>query len=227
MLSLATGRAAWPDETLPAGTRWNDQAGDLDGVVSLVIDGEVPEPAVAGTLEAAARHVAAVLRDKLPFCHIQAVAGSGDSYAMAFGQLEQARGDGAFLVDSPPPPAELILAKPCDQCRAAPAEHEKVREAVAAAENPPDLCADCMLRVEPAGGTKGSWERRSPRPERRLRDALAGAGMPVTGFPDNFRDLAERGRRDADDAPTQLGLIYADGNRVGAFLGAAAEHARA
>src|SRR5579859_522673 len=98
MLSLATGRAAWPDEKLPAGTRWNDQAGDLDGVVSLVIDGDVPEPAVAGTLETAARQVAAVLRAELPYCHIQAVAGSSDSYATAFGQLEQARSDGAFLV---------------------------------------------------------------------------------------------------------------------------------
>ncbi len=227
LLSLATGQAAWPDDALPAGTRWNTEAGDLDGVVCLVIDDEVPEPEVTGTLDAAARQVAGVLRHKLPFCHIQAVSGSGDCYATAFAQLAQARRGGVFLVDSPAPAAELVLAKPCDQCRAAPAEHEKVQEAVTGSEQPPDLCADCWCRVQAAGGTKGSWERRSPRPERRMRDTLAGAGTTVTGFPDDFRDLAQRGRRDHDDAPTQLGLIYADGNRVGAFLGAAAEHARA
>ncbi len=227
LLSQWTGRDAWPDDALPARTRWNAEAGDLDGVVSLVLCDGVPEHEAGAVLSAAARQVASVLRDKLPFCPVQAVAGSGDCYAVAFGELERARSDGAFLVDSPAPAAELILAKPCDQCRAAPAEHEKVLAAVADDGKPPDLCADCLLRVEPAGGTKGDSQPRSPRPERRMRAALAEAGMTVAGFPDNFAELALLGRRDADDTPTQLGLIYADSNRVGAFLGAAAAQARA
>jgi|HubBroStandDraft_1064217.scaffolds.fasta_scaffold02874_9 hypothetical protein len=226
MLSEATGRSAWPDERLPPGTRWNSEAGDLDGVVSLTANDDVPDDLVAETLAAAAISVSGELRSKLPFCPLQAVAGSGDSYATAFEQMEQARASGMFLADSPAPTAELILAKPCDQCRAAPAEHRGVQNVLPADEKPPDLCGECRMRADAAGGTAGSWERRSPRPERRLRRALTGMGVKVTRFPDDFADLAEMGRRAADDAPTQLALIYADGNRVGEFLDRAAAHAR-
>jgi hypothetical protein len=38
--------------------------------------------------------------------------------------------------------------------------------------------------------------------------------------------MAAAGQHDQDDTPTQLALIYADGNRVGAFLTEAAQHAR-
>jgi hypothetical protein len=224
LLSEATSRAAWPDDRLPAGTRWNTEAGDLDGVVSLVLDDDVPDLAAGSTLVTAATAVAKALRQQLPACPLQAVTGSGDGYANAFEEIERARRDGRFLVDSPAPVCELVLAKPCDVCRISPAERA-VEAAVQAGEKPPDLCADCTARVGPAGGTKGSWQRRSPRPERRLRKLLE-EDLTVTAFPDDFADLAERGRADAGDASTQLGLIYADGNQVGAFLSEAAEHAR-
>jgi hypothetical protein len=223
MLSEATGRDAWPDSQLPAGTRWNTEAGDLDGVVSLVVEDAVAEADVGACLRSAAREVATTLRRKLPQCPVQAVTGAGDSYASAFAQIERARRAGDLLVDSPPPPAELILAKPCDQCRAAPAEHEKVE--IVGRDKGEDLCGECRARVEAAGGTKGDSPRRSPRPERRMQGALAAAGMAVN-FPDDFRHLAELARSRKDDAATQLGLICADGNRVGAFLTEAAAYAR-
>ena len=59
-----------------------------------------------------------------------------------------------------------------------------------------------------------------------MKAALAEAGMSVTGFPDGFEELAKAGRHDPDDAATQLALIYADGNQVGAFLSAAVHQAR-
>jgi hypothetical protein len=59
-----------------------------------------------------------------------------------------------------------------------------------------------------------------------MKEALQAAGMPVTGFPDNFKAMAAAGQHDQDDAATQLALIYADGNRVGAFLTEAARYAR-
>ncbi len=224
MLSAATGRDAWPDEQLPPGMHWNTEAGDLDGVVSVVADQEIAEADVAGRLADAAREIGQVLRRSLPHCHIQAVTGTGDSYAAAYHAIDQARRDGDFLLDSPPAPAEAILAKPCDQCRDAPAEQADIE--IVGREKAEDLCAECAERVSAAGGTKGSWEQHSPRPERRMKAALQAAGMDGALFPDDFSQLAEAGRRANDDAATQLALVYADGNRVGAFLSEAAAHAR-
>jgi hypothetical protein len=224
MLSEATGQEVWPDDSLPPGMSWNIEAGDLDGVVSLVVDVDVPSNDIAGCLASAAREVAAALRHELPHCPIQAVAGAGDSYATAYEEIERARRDGDHLVDSPPPPAELVLAKPCDQCRRAPAEHAK--QVIVGAADPEDLCGECLTRVQAAGRTKGAWERGSPRPERRMKGALVSRGIPGPRFPDDFRDLAEAGRQASDDAATQLALIYADGNRVGAFLSEVAAYAR-
>jgi hypothetical protein len=224
VLSEATGQDAWPDGRVPEGMEWNSEAGDLDGVVSLAVEVAVPESEIADTLTAAAREVAAELRRALPFCHIQAVAGAGDSYAAAYGEMERARRDGDLVVDAPPGPAEVVLAKPCDQCRSAPAQHP--REEVTGADKREDLCGECLARLAAAGGTKGGWEVRSPRPERRMKAALAEAGIPGARFFDDFRQLAEAGRLASDDAATQLALVYADGNRVGAFLAEAAAYAR-
>jgi hypothetical protein len=193
-------------------------------VVSLVVDLDVPRDDIAGCLTSAAHEVAAALRHALPHCPIQAAAGAGDSYATAYEEIERARRDGDHLVDSPPPPAELVLAKPCDQCRKAPAEH--AGEVIVGAADPEDLCGECLTRVQAAGRTKGAWERGSPRPERRMKAALGGLGLPGARFPDDFRKLAEAGRQADDDAATQLALIYADGNRVGAFLSEVAAYAR-
>jgi hypothetical protein len=225
MLSEATGRGAWPDTRLPHGMQWNTEAGDLDGVVSLAVREEVAESEVTDCLTAAAQQVAGALRQALPHCSIQAVVGAGEGYANAYGEIDRARRDGDLLVDFPPAPAELILAKPCDQCRAAPAEHQQVE--IVGVEKREDLCGECLARVEAAGGTKDDRPHRSPRPEQRMKAALTAAGMTVKGFPDDFSQLAKAGQRDSDDAATQLALIYADGNRVGAFLSEAAEHARA
>jgi hypothetical protein len=222
LLAEATARDAWGD--LPRGMRWNEEAGELDGVVTLVMDDSVPEADAAQFLEAAARTVAARMRAEMPYCPVQAVAGSGDSYAAAYETMEQARRDGSLLIDSPPPPQELVLAKPCDQCRAASAVQPKVK--IIAGEREQDLCLDCHARFEAAGGTRGDRPRRSPLPERRMREALSRAGMEVTGFSDDFKAMAAAGQHVLDDTASQLALIYADGNKVGAFLSEAAESAR-
>ena len=59
-----------------------------------------------------------------------------------------------------------------------------------------------------------------------MKEALNAAGMQVTGFPDHFKAMAAAGQHDPDDTASQLALIYADGNRVGAFLSEAARAAR-
>ncbi len=210
LLSQATAPDAW-EGRLPEGATWNDEAGNVDGVVCLVVadDADIAEVAHA---------VVKSMREKMPHCPIQAVAGTARSYAAAYPAMALARRDGDFLIDSPPAPAEVILAKPCDQCRAAAATRPGVQ---VSKDDTYDLCAECEARFDAAGRTAGQPVQ-APRPERRLKEALAKAGMPVEDFTDAFADTAAAGQRDRDDAATQLALIYADGNRVGAFISRAA-----
>jgi hypothetical protein len=234
LLSKATAREEW-EHRLPAGTRWNDEAGSVDGVVSLVFDPSVDtsnvdtstvstqtetDDAPAKVLADAARIVAQSMRETMPHCPIQAVEGTGASYAAAYLVIARKRRDGDFLIDSPPAPAEVILAKPCDQCRAAAATRPNIT--IVANERKQDLCDECDARFEAAGKT-GGRPIQAPEPERRLRKALNDAGMRVSDFSDTFADMARAGQRDRDDASTQLALIYADGNKVGNFLAAAAK----
>ena len=223
LLTEATARDV-VDGELPPGMRWNDQAGELDGVVALVVKDSVADDDVEDCLKAAAHAVARRMRASMPYCPIQAVSGRGDSYAAAYEEMEQVRRDGRYLADSPPVPPEVILAKPCDQCRSAAAVRQGIT--IIAAGPRKDLCLDCHARFEAAGGTKDDQLRRSPRPERRMKEALQAAGLQVKGFPDNFKTMATAGQHDQDDAATQLALIYADGNKVGAFLSEAARYAR-
>ena len=146
LLTEATARGAWTE--LPSGMCWNDKAGDVDGVVSLVLAettaGENPEDQI----RAAACAVARRLRQTMPYCPVQAVAGMGVSYAGAYQQMADARRNGHLLVNSPPAPPELIVAKPCDQCRSAAATHPNV-----AGQETKALCDDCHARFSAAGGT--------------------------------------------------------------------------
>jgi hypothetical protein len=231
LLSKATARKEW-ELRLPAGTRWNDEAGSVDGVVSLVFDPTIARaadtPAVgtltdvdpAKVLADAARMVAQSMRKTMPHCPIQAVNGTGATYAAAYQVIARKRRDGDFLVDSPPAPAEVILAKPCDQCRAAAATKDGIQ--VVQNEREQALCAECNARFEAAGKSAGR-PIQAPEPERWLKKALNDAGMQVSDFSDSFADMARAGQRDRDDASTQLALIYADGNKVGNFLATVAK----
>jgi hypothetical protein len=213
LLSDATAPDSWAGR-LPPGVRWNDEAGEVDGVVALVADGEFENAA----LEDAARAVARRMRELMPQCPIQAVAGSAASYAEAYPGMARARREGQYLLDWPPTPPEVFLAKPCDQCRQAAATRHGIQ---VTREDSSDLCAECHARWK-AAGRSAATERLAPEPERRMRAALEAAGMKVRGFSDSFADMARAGRRDSDDAATQIALIYADGNKVGAFLARAA-----
>lgn len=219
LLTRATAPSAW-DGMLPPGARWNDQAGNVDGVVSVVLDPPGQDAHEDQDLpgQIAAR-VARRMRELMPQCHIQAVTGSGETYAAAYETMTRARRDGDLLIDWPAAPPELILAKPCDQCRAAAAVRRGV--IVNDKDKPVDLCRECDARLDAAGRTAGRPSQ-APLPEQRLREALKDAGMEVTDFAATFQDMAAAGVRERDDAATQLALIYADGNKVGAFISQAA-----
>lgn len=217
LLSKATDPQEW-NGRLPPKVRWNEEAGHVDGVVSLVADDSVADVDAPDVLLHAARHVAREMRGLMPHCPVQAVAGSGTSYAGAYAGMASARREGQFLLDWPAAPPETVLAKPCDQCLQAAATVPGVQ---VTEDDTLDLCAECDARLE-AGGRTTASATMAPAPERRLRHALAGAGMTVSGFSSNFAEMAAAGLRDRDDTPSQVALIYADGNRVGAFLSRAA-----
>lgn len=214
LLSEATAPDDWKGP-LPPGTQWNPEAGSVDGVVSLILTDDTAadvtedrEKDPAQAARQAAGQVIARLRERMPSLHLQAVAGHGASYADAYEEMKRLRRDGTVLIDSPPAPQELVLAKPCDQCRATAAvRHENGNTGA-------DLCRDCGQRRLRAGGA-----RRPPRPERELIAALKDQhGMETIGLADDFAEVAEGGRFRKDDAATQMALIYADGNRVGDFI---------
>jgi hypothetical protein len=211
LLTEATSRKAWEASPLD-GMCWNGEAGEVAGVVTLHVSdiADVDQDAACAN---AARAVAARMRELMPHCHIQAVTGTGETYADAYPRMALARRDGEFLLDSPPAPAEVIVAKPCDQCRSAAATEKTENQ---------DLCKDCQHRLDKAGWTRTANPDRWPVPEQRLQQALDKAGLTVKGFPGTFAEMAESGREREDDAATQLALLYADGNRVGEFLSEAA-----
>ena len=217
MLSGATGRDTWQGK-LPPGTEWNEEAGDLAGVVSLLAASR-SEPEACAALEAAARTVAADLRRALPHCPIRGYIGFGPSYAAAYHEIDRARRMGAAVVDAPAAPAEVILAALCENCG----------QAAAVRQDPDDdgnlrrVCGECAGRRhrDAAGRTTGSGVA-VPKAEAVLHDALVKLGHAGPRFPDNSKELAAAAVHETGGAHTQVALIYADGNRVGAFLAKAA-----
>jgi hypothetical protein len=226
MLSDATAEDQWR-ANLPPGTEWNDEAGDLAGVVSLRATDELDEQAARSRLREAAAVVVAELRRKLPHCQFESFIGGGPTYAHAYQQISVARRRGEDVVNAPAAPSELMLAMLCKTCLQAPAAAGLT--VTWPGGSPTDqVCPECKERfkVATAGRTTGSGPA-VPRAEAWLRDALAGPGYLVSArFPDDFDQLADAAVSGAaGDAQTQVALIYADGNRVGAFLEKAANAA--
>ena len=194
MLTAATSRQAWENDDLPAGAVWNDEAGDVDGVVSLIVD--------VDDVQALAQTCLARLRRELPAITLEAVWHQADSYVEAYAWMRTS----APCLASIPSMAELPLVAPCQQCHISPAEEGPVRIHGERAA----VCGDCALRYQHAGTTSD------------LPPTLALALEGVLGkTPKDMASLAAVGR-DGPGATTRVALIYADGNNVGAFIRKAA-----
>lgn len=226
MLTEMTSREHWSTR-LPAGTCWNDEAGDKPGVVTLRVESGVPRDRADGIVGSAARAVVEELRTVLQHLPVQAVTGTGPTYLQAYPGMQRSRREGTVLLDCPAAPFELFVARPCAACHQAPAE-VTVRTERDRAGHPEveQWCRECVGRRDSAGLTTGSGDR-APATERRLLRALTDrpGGGRFEGFTDVFPELAAEGRDRADDAASQLALVYADGNRVGAFLAGLAQGA--
>ena len=203
LLSDVTSAAHWRPR-LPAGCAWNDEGGDVDGVVTLQVDD-------GQAAERVAREVLRHLRQRLPQLLLEASWASAPSYVEAYAELgaRRDRGDG---LSSVPTGGEALLARPCETCLAAPASTTFQLPSKLA-----QVCQDCACRYDAAGDNR----RRASGVQRVLDDleAEVGHGLTVAG---DLSALARVGHRDTDDAPTRLAVVYADGNAVGAFIRAAA-----
>lgn len=228
LLTNATSRATWEGRgRMPRGVCWNDEAGDVAGVVQLTIEEVTVTPVEAGNLlSEAANQVARQLRTDLPQCPLAGVVGRAVSYVDAYPAMEAKRVKGDLVVDSPASPPQLILSKPCDKCRTLAATSEL---RAVTGDHPDDtgkqVCPDCAARYVATGGTKGDKTARAPHAERVLLQVLNNdeRRLDVVGFRDDFAKLALAGSEKESTAPTHLALIYADGNRVGDFVSAAAK----
>lgn len=195
---------------------WNDEAGEVSGVVALTLPGTLGEAAATRLAQRVAAVVAQRIRSQIPACPLSAAVSAGASYLEAYEAKERRVMIGDLLLDLPGGPDESFVSLPCDMCGARSVTHEHV---LVFKDVVHDLCHDCYTRQERAGFSSSETLNQLPESQRTLYQRMMDLpGVQELDFPNDFSDLAARGRRAGDDASTQLALIYADGNRIGDLL---------
>lgn len=198
--------------------RPNHEAGDIDGVVSLIVE-PGPEATEGGSgaaseeqAEAVAKEVLCFLRDRLPGAQFQAVWGCGASYLDAYRKVIKERVDHGPKREDIPAGTEFPPVVPCQHCRVAPACE---RRALDAEDRVYPICADCLMRH--------THERAEGSTERSTEGKLA-ARMRVSqdAFPAEFDTLATYGTSGRNPKTRKgdghLATVYIDGNSVGEFF---------
>lgn len=202
----------------------NSEAGDVDGVISLVVPDVEPGNAARDRARDALRTVivgmAHSLHAHLPALPIQAVTSEpAETYIEAHAWIAKRIVAGTLVVDIPADPVERLLSRPCQWCTRSPAA-----DTIRYRDKEFDVCPECRQRHEHAGFGEARDAPHIPRVERRLRsvwEATHDGG--VVEFPASYRELAALDKdADSPDAATQIALVYADGNRLGALLAALA-----
>jgi hypothetical protein len=178
---------------VPNGASVHAEAGEVDGVVSLVLDPGVAHDAVA-------RSVLTRLRRELPAADLTSALWTGPSYPQA--RTARAPEWSTRWVAAVP---EWPLAKPCDRCRNWPALVETHRVEEEGRRREEHYCRDCTQRRKAAGRARDP--RRVPGPERALL-----ARYPDADIPDDFEKLA--GGAAVQDR-THIATLWADGNAIG------------
>lgn len=193
------------DTDLAALAEINREAGEVDGVLSLVLpDGDASEATLTKVLDRAL----ALLRAELPGAEFQAVWGAGDSYLTAYtGPIMRNREKGDVRVDLPAG-AGFPAVLSCAVCHTDPATETLPPRGEETEER--KVCADCHMRLSRETRELGYTS------EGRLTECV---GAPDR--PDGFEGLAELG--DPASGRTHLATVHADGNRVGEFFSEVAQ----
>lgn len=175
-------------EVLDGRATANPEAGEVDGVMSLLVaDGHDP---AALAVEAITE-----LRRLLPAADLEATWAQGDDYLSAYPKMRRQVRDGGGLLSLPASHGFPVL-KVCDLCRADAAVTEVRRP-----DGRVKVCLDCGARAEQPHGS---------RAEQMLREAT---GWQMAK---DFRQLAALG--DDGEKGNHLALVMADGNSFGAFF---------
>lgn len=184
-----------PADLLGDHARRNEQAGKVDGVLSLVVDSpEIRHTLLPGVL--------AHMRGELPGAEFQVTWGPGRDYLRASTEELKpriARGDAQFDL---PAGAEFPLAALCGICRVDPAI---ARVDLGADDGMRDACADCVMRHEP----NARWQARLSTEHQLAKD------VGVSGVPPGFNELAALA---GNGNKEHLATVHADGNAVGQFF---------
>lgn len=202
---------------LPVDVSWNDDAGEVSGVVTVRFEPDPGAEVRAQALKVAAS-VAQGMRAEARALEISSRYGLGTTYDRA--RLDMTRrfeGEGPLL-DLPPQLCEVPAAKVCDECRISPA----MKASVTVAGDSRSLCADCLARARAAGGLGADTDERLPKSQARLirtvRALLPGQPADIS-HPVDLTALAGMAKHHrVGDTPSQLATIVADGNRVGDFM---------
>lgn len=209
----------------------NDEAGDVDGVVSLRLTRPVSDKDCAEI----AGIVLAHLRHWIPRIELNAAWTDAPSYVEAYPAIRHNLdiGEGLTAIGQP---RTIPLAKTCEDCGI-----DGVTEVgyPIAGEETRDICADCAARYRNAGRRRGTSPQVVPGPELDLATWLANdlVEHPLLEqlledtddetalirnlfleIPDDEEELASC-TAGMDGLPgTHTALVFADGNRIGGFL---------
>ncbi|WP_217130051.1 hypothetical protein [Streptomyces sp. AC558_RSS880] len=184
----------------------NEDAGDADGVVSLVFapaEGEDPEVRVRQLQDRVFAH----LRKALPGAEFQSAWGTGASYLSAYAREIKPRFDAGEVRYDLPPTAEFPLARPCELCHTDPAIGEEPITGETKL-----LCPDCSMR---------NVARRSSAADDRSPEGQLRSSLPVTHTaPEDFTALARLSG--PAKGGNHLATVFIDGNALGQFFTALA-----
>ncbi len=198
LLSESTDAAA-VTRVLPSGCSVNKEAGDVDGVVSLVADS-------AESARTGSRDVARHLRAAMPALEIvETVVVEADDYVSAYPEMHA-----AVAATWQPVAPEISWALPCAYCGHDPAT--RTRDLSPDRRKQP-VCLDCEGRLDRAGFSSASTPGLVPRDHARVLGWLdETGGMPVS-FPPDFQALSG-----LDRGSTHVATVFCDGNRVGTLF---------
>lgn len=214
------------------GVELNDEALDIDGVVSLRGDDR-------DTVVEAAKNLARAMKERLPGLTIEVswvTAAEGERYV----DLLQAGAKARWTrVTFHPAPAEFPLVRPCDECRTGPASRSAQPRFSDTPGETVRLCVDCFNRLEHAerrSQTVVTVAGRYPNKfcsEWWLLDLLNDRrpdGAPKLQGSDHLTHLAQQVRPDPparvrEHRDNHTALIAADGNGMGGLFEAATRQA--
>lgn len=178
---------------LAADWEWDEEAGDIDGAVSL--------KRADAKIDVVRREVAELLEEMaavVPGLSFEVFQVRSNSDIRDEASLKEKQAKGQVFLDYVSPPTEAPMGRRCDYCGVRPSSEKGDASGLRA-------CSGCAQRIH---------KDREHKSEEVIRVGLA------DDFPDQdviARDFKQIAKSDSPDE-TQIALIYADGNKIGAVV---------